>query len=315
MAFEQRGIVLSPEDLALETWPQLARDAGLNVIALHPTPEQVLEFVHTDCGRRFLAEARRLGLDVEYELHAMAYLLPRSLFDEQPELFRMNEDGYRTPDANLCPSNAQALRTVSERAADLSRTLRPTTQRYFLWADDGGPWCQCPECAHLSPSDQNLIVANAILRALREEDPDATAACLAYHNTLDVPTKARPDSGVFLEFAPIGRDSSRPMTDPDCARNRELVHQFDQQIEFFGADGAQVLGYWLDCSRFARWDRKTGPVKIPYDDEVLRADLAYYASRGVRAVTTFGVWLNAEYFERYGPPPVKEYGAALLEVQ
>jgi hypothetical protein len=313
VAFDHRGIVLSPEDLEVESWPDLAREAGLNVIALHPTPGPVLGFIRSDAGQRFLARMAGLGLDVEYELHAMAYLLPRSLFDREPDLFRMSEQGERTPDANLCPSSDEALRIVGERAAELSVRLRPTTHRYFLWADDGGSWCHCLRCAGLRPSDQNVIVTKAILRALRRDDPAATVACLAYHTTLDVPTRVRPDPGVFLEFAPIGRDSSRPITDRECAANRELAARFEQLIAFFGSEGTHVLGYWLDCSRFSRWDRKAGLVKVPYDDAVLRSDLAYYASLSVRSVTTFGVWLNREYFGKCGTPPVREYGAALTE--
>lgn len=45
--------------------------------------------------------AARSGLEVEYELHAMNELLPRSLFAAEPLLFRMNEQGERAADANL----------------------------------------------------------------------------------------------------------------------------------------------------------------------------------------------------------------------
>jgi hypothetical protein len=46
---------------------------------------------------------------------------------------------------------------------------------------------------------------------------------------------------------------------------------------------------------------------------VLAADLAFYASLGFRSVTTFGVYLDAEYFAMHGVPPVSEYGRALRE--
>ena len=76
--FRTRGVVITPADLTLEDWPERARAAGLTTIALHPTPRVVLEFVRTERGQGFLDRCGRLGLQVEYELHAMADLLPRS---------------------------------------------------------------------------------------------------------------------------------------------------------------------------------------------------------------------------------------------
>lgn len=45
---------------------------------------------------------------------------------------------------------------------------------------------------------------------------------------------------------------------------------------------AQVLEYWLDVSRFSGWKRPS--VKIPWNPEVMRADAAAYAKRGIRHV-------------------------------
>ena len=313
MSLRRRGIVLAPDDLAGTAWPELAGRAGLNTIALHPFPEPVLAFVESEAGPPFLQACADLGLEVEYELHAMRYLLPRELFAQQPELFRVNEAGERAPDANLCPSSPAALRLVGERAVALSRVLRPTTSRYFLWADDGAPWCCCPRCAPLSPSDQNLLVMNHLVGALRADDPDATLAVLCYANTLEPPREVRPAPGLFMEFAPIEQDPSRPLTDPESAPNRRLVEQFEALAACFGTDEAQVLGYWLDCSRFSGWKRPS--VEVPYADAVLRSDLAYYTAHGVRSVTTFGVWLDADYLARFGVPPVAEYGRALQEAR
>ena len=82
-----------PEDLTLQDWPERAHRAGLTTIALHhgrlaqdscPRAEQ------SDAGQSFLARCGQLGLQVEYELHAMKELLPRDLFPKDPTLFRAN---------------------------------------------------------------------------------------------------------------------------------------------------------------------------------------------------------------------------------
>ncbi|HEY5914428.1 MAG TPA: carbohydrate-binding family 9-like protein, partial [Verrucomicrobiae bacterium] len=96
-AFLTRGVVLVPEDLPSADWPARAARAGLTTIALHhgTSTTRVAEFIESPPGREFLTACARLGLHVEYELHAMSDLLPRSLFAQQPESFRMNEQGAR----------------------------------------------------------------------------------------------------------------------------------------------------------------------------------------------------------------------------
>ena len=170
-------------------------------------------FVESARGQEFLGECARLGLQVEYELHAMRDLLPRDLFAGHPEWFRMDEQGKRTPDANLCVSSEPALEIVATNALRLARRLRPTTNRYFFWGDDGVAWCRCPSCGGFSDSEQALLLENRIAGELRKLDPGAELAHLAYANTLTPPAKVKPAPGVFLEFAPIHRRYDVP-----CAR-------------------------------------------------------------------------------------------------
>ncbi|HQK96280.1 MAG TPA: DUF4838 domain-containing protein, partial [Armatimonadota bacterium] len=311
--FDTRGIVLCPDDLTWADWPRRAAEAGLNTIGLHLIGNEGLaklcELIQGSAGQRFLADAAEHGLAVEYELHAMHDLLPRELFTEAPELFRVDDSGARVPEWNLCPSSADALRVVSDNAVRLAGALRPTTHRYFMWADDGCPWCRCAACRQLTPSDQNLVVMNAIAVALRRLDPHARLAALAYDNTLKAPRSVRPEPNVFLEYAPIRRDSSRPLNDPSCEENRRHAELIDPLLEVFGTEGAQVLEYWMDVSRFSGWRRPA--VRLPLDSVVLEADLAFYAEKGFRHATSFGCYIDAEYVRRHGIPPVAEYGAAL----
>jgi len=309
MRFERRGIVLVPSDFTLTEWPELAAHSGLNTIALHPAPDPVTEFVRSAEGRAALSLTADLGLDLEYELHAMAHLLPRELFPDHPHLFRMNESDERVPDANLCPSSEEALQCVADHALSVSRILRPTTHRYFLWPDDGAPWCRCPRCRDLTPSDQSTLVANRIAAALRQDDPGATVAWLAYANTMAAPRNVLPAPELFLEWAPIERDSSRPLDDPACERNAGLLAALDELLNLFPPDTAQVLDYWMDASRFSGWRRPA--TRIPFDAGVLRADLAALAGRGIRSATCFGAWLDADYVKTHGVFPIGEYGAAL----
>jgi hypothetical protein len=70
----------------------------------------------------------------------MKELLPRSLFEKNPELFRMNDKGERSPDSNCCVHSERALEIIAENAVTIAKDLQPTTGRYFYWGDDGQPW-------------------------------------------------------------------------------------------------------------------------------------------------------------------------------
>ena len=144
---------------------------------------------------------------------------------------------------------------ICENAVTIPEVLRPTTGRYFYWGDDGKPWCQCPKCRELSPSEQALVIENRICRALREVDPKAQVAHLAYHNTLVPPKNVKPDQGVFLEFAPIKRRYDIPYEQQQDPKLAEGLHALEANLEVFPKDTAQVLEYWLDVSRFSRWKR------------------------------------------------------------
>lgn len=136
--FLTRGVVLVPEDLTLADWPERAKRAGLSTIALHPFPGRVIQWIRSEAGQGFLDKCRTLGLEVEYELHAMRELLPRNRFQKEPELFRMDAKGERNPDANCCPSNPRTLEAIGRvREGPACRLLACVSRSW----DNQGPIC------------------------------------------------------------------------------------------------------------------------------------------------------------------------------
>ena len=310
--FATRGVVLLPEDLTLRDWPDRVKQAQLTTVALHHGRSvfEVIKFITSDPGQEFLERSRRLGLQIEYELHAMNELLPRWRFSEDKSLFRMNEKGERTPDWNLCVSSARALEVVAENAVAIARLLRPTTGRYFYWGDDGKPGCRCEKCRELSDSEQALVLENHMMKALRRHDPRAQLAHLAYHLTLTAPRQVKPEPGVFLEYAPIDRRYDIPYSQQ--MEGQDGLANLDANLKVFPAASAQVLEYWLDVSRFSRWKRPAQ--KLPWRRDVFLADLQAYAARGIRHVTSFACYIDAEYVLKYGQPKaIAEYGAGFRE--
>ncbi len=309
-----RGVVLLPEDLTLADWPRRAKRAGLTTIGIHHqnSPQAVVRWIQSDAGQRFLQQCRDLELDIEYELHAMKELLPRNLFDKNPELFRMSDSGVRTPDANCCVHSERALEIISRNAIDIAKVLRPTTGRYFYWGDDGKPWCQCAKCKELSPSEQALVIENRLCRELRRTDHKTQVAHLAYHDTLVPPRNVQPHAGVFLEFAPIKRRYDIPYVQQQDPRLADGLQALDANLRVFSRDTAQVLEYWLDVSRFSRWKRPG--VKLPWNKAVFLADVAAYRKRGIRHITTFAAWIDADYKTRFRDLAfIDEYGRGLQD--
>ena len=316
--FVTRGLIVHPHELD-QTQLDLFCKAGLTQLGLHPvggleadkTLEAAIAAHMLPETRALRAQANARGLEVCYEAHALSWLLPRTLFDRHPEWFRMDAQGQRTAHINLCPSNQDALDYVAERAALLARLLDTGCRRYFYWMDDvsGISACCCPECSRLSASDQQMKVVNAMIKGLRKVYPDAQLCYLAYMDTLEAPRSVEPGDGVFLEYAPFHRDFTRPLADPDCAQNVSEIRPLRDLLSCFGAKGARVLDYWMDNSLFSNWTRP--PKLLPFHEDVMKADLEFYAKLGFEDITSFGCYLGQDYRELFGIPPIVRYGEIL----
>lgn len=319
---ERRGIIVHPEELDGK-WLDDIEKAGITVLGLHPvggrradeTLAAAIEHHNTPEFQALLARAKNMGLTVEYEAHALRYLMPKSLFEQHPDWFRMDDRGERVSDFNMCAMNEEALEYLAERTAELTETLDTGSDRFFWWADDveGGAICHCERCKDLSPSDQLMKITNAMLRGVKRIKKEGKIAFLAYHDALVPPTKVTADEGIFLEYAPIGRDSHRPMSDTECRENVEQGHALKELIEFFGKENSQVLEYWMDNSRFSNWTKP--PKAMPLDEPVMREDVEYYCSLGFESITSFGCYLGADYRELHGQPPVEPYGEILKSAE
>jgi len=308
-----RGVLPIPGDFSLD-WIQMAKDSEINLIGLHMRQplNDLLPFIESPEGKAAVERAISFGMDVECEIHAASLLLPREHFEKHPDWFRMDVYGARQQKGNFCPANRDAMTLVCDNAKELVRKFVTTTHRHYLWPDDGTHgWCHCPECCHLSDSDQNVLVMNALLAAIREVDSRATLSCLCYHDTLDPPERIEPADGLFLEWAPIRRCYRHAINDANCAVNARHLAGLKKLLEVFDPADAQILEYWINANLFSRWGKE--PVKVPFIPEVMEADVAEYTSLGAKSITTFVGGLDADYVAEFGEPPVSEYGAILAQ--
>ncbi|MGI6743161.1 MAG: DUF4838 domain-containing protein [Eubacteriales bacterium] len=309
------GLTILYEDLCPE-WLKLCRDNGIFDLCIHkiavPGADSIGELLaqlSAPGGFRLIDELNEAGVETPFQLHALEWLLPRELFADHPEWFRMDEDGKRTPDLNLCASSRPALDMISQRTYHLAGALKQRSNRYHLWLDDAkGGSCHCPDCKKLNSSDQYLKILSAILHGLRARNSKAELSFLSYGTVLDVPTK-KPEKGIFLEFAPMDRDHDLPLNSPDL-RGRKYIELLGKLEKVFDFAEAEVLEYWLDDALYSGYKRP--PVKVPFNEEVCRADCVLYREAGFKTIRSFASFIGADYFELHGKPPIAEYVAAVV---
>ncbi len=308
----KKGVLIHPEELSTR-WIDRAVAEGLDVLGLHPVGgpaakdscEALVKLLDDPGFTELIDLAISKGLTVEYELHAMGWLLPRQLFQTHPEYFIMNEDGSRNPNNNFCVSNPEALEIMERNAVKLAKKLHGSSHRFYFWLDDTTSLrCHCPNCAHLSGSDQQLIVVNRLVKALRKEFPDAEVPYLAYYGTLQPPTQIEPEEGIFLEYAPMAKYKN-----PDSATFQTYTPMEQKYLEplmaIFGKEKAKVLEYWIDNSMYSNYTKP--PKLLRGNAEQTKKDIAFYKALGIRDITTFACYLGQDYEAIYGEPDIKTY--------
>ena len=72
-----------------------------------------------------------------------------------------------------------------------------SNNKYYYWLDDGGKRCHCKLCDKYNDSDQALLIENQIIRALKEVNPQAKLAHLAYQGTIPAPEIVKPENDIF----------------------------------------------------------------------------------------------------------------------
>ena len=298
------SMIIHPEELSI-AWIDRLANAGVSTLGIHPrggalaiqSLKELLVRAETAEYRELIDYAHRRGLEVEYEIHAAGYLMPRELFSEHPEYFRVNEKDERTADWNFCVSNPNALELFAGRAAELALALYGSSHKFYLWMDDGHRlYCHCPKCRSLSPSDQQLLVLNRVLQEIRKHLPNASVAYLAYTDTIVPPSKVAAEDGIFLEYAPFEKYTAKGENAAELiAREKEMIVPL---MRFFDKGPKKVLEYWYDNSLFSHW--KKPPIKFVLNEEAMRTDIEEYCRMGFDYLSTFACFLGEDYEELYG---------------
>ena len=304
--FKTRGIVCGWTDVYAPyhdykiDYLNIAKEHHLNTFSIYGADRS------SKSWKDYMTEASLIGVRFEFQEHMMSFLLPRSLFDTHPEYFRMDKSGKRVKDANGCPSSEGALKEVYNNAKRLGASYMPTNHRFYFWLDDGGDVCYCDKCKGLSPSDQALMFENKVIEALKELDPDAMLAHLAYNNTTNAPKNVKPAEDIFLEFAPFHRTWANALSETWAEGNSGWTHAkylraLQENLKVFPVETAQVLEYWMDDSLFSGWN-PSNLKAVPWNQKIFLDDLKTYAKYGIRHITCYCAYVGPDYNKKFGFP-------------
>ena len=313
----KNSMIIHPDELS-KAWIDRLSEAKTGALGIHPcggktafqSLKELISLCKTAEYRELIDYAQSLGLEIEYEIHAMGYLLERSLFESHPEYFRMNNKGERTKDCNLCVSNEEAMDIVAKNAVQLAKSLYGSTHNYYFWLDDGRDLrCNCPKCKDLSASDQQLKVLNRMICEIKKHIPDARMAYLAYVDSIVPPCKVKAEDGIFLEYAPFEKYTAKGEDAKELiARERAMIAPL---ISFFDKEPKKVLEYWYDNSMFSGW--KKPPKKFVLDKEAMLRDISQYRKDGFDCISTFACFLGKDYENLYGRVDIGDFAKALEE--
>jgi uncharacterized protein DUF4838 len=238
------------------------------------------------------------GIGSEYGGHVLQILMPRERFQSDPQYFPMAADGTRMARGNLCVSNPDAVRIVSEGALGYIREY-PENRILHIWGADvsKGAWCNCPECSKLSPQLQYMKIVNAIASAEESAAGAIPVTYLAYHDTIDPDPKLRPLPNVWFEWAPRERCYVHAIDDSACTINGRYFDSLRGYVDLFQGRG-QVFEYYADAILFAGLGFAT--------PAVIARDLRAYRKLGIDGISclTFGAYsaltypVNIEAFAR-----------------
>lgn len=241
-------------------------------------PHRVVPLVALE---RILPMMSERGIEREIGGHIIPELLPRELFDTDPDLFRMNEKGERVPDGNLCPSNERALNIVAQNALEMA--LQSHSPFLHVWGADlvAGGWCHCSRCNAYTPQQQYLRVCEAIARAIREARLTTDVDYIAYHDTLQPDFGRTVNEPLYFLYAPRERCYAHPLDESDCIINQHYYDALKALQEAFNGRG-YIFEYYGDALLF-------GSLMVPLSNVIVR-DLRAYHRMGVRSIMclTFG---------------------------
>lgn len=244
-AIRRRGMLMASRGVEpLIDYVDFLAKNGFNFVFLYLTSN-----MSEDLKTRMISAMADRDMGLDYGGHWLPGSLPRDLFNEHPEYFRM-ENGKRTNDLNMCASSPEAIEIMAKNVQPnidyMKAFSRPET--LHLWADDifDGGSCSCDKCKDLSGSDQLLKILNDLTAKLDLPD-DLKIADIAYHGSVIPPTTVKASPHLRVMYAARERCYRHPLD--GCETNKRYLEYLKGNIKAM-PDGSEVFDYLQDLILF-----------------------------------------------------------------
>ena len=215
------------------------------------------------------------GLDI---CHTFGKLMPaKEFFEAHPEYFSMVCGARTGENSQLCLTNPDVLRIVTERV--LARMRKDPEAKFFgVSQNDNSKRCTCPACKAVddeegSPAGTVVRFVNAVAEAVEREFPGKVIETLAYQYSRKPPTKTRLRHNVVPCLCTIDCDFALPL---DRSPFRENV-SFRKDIDGWAAqtDGLYIWDYTTDFSHYP----------MPFANvRTLQGNLRFFRAHGAKYI-------------------------------
>jgi hypothetical protein len=161
-------------------------------------------------------------------VHTFYRLVPPSeFFEDHPEYFSLIDGERRIGWSQLCLTNPDVLRIVTERVLEAIRS-DPGAKLFSVSQNDWDGHCQCESCMEIeereeSPAGPLIHFVNQVAEAVEREYPDVWIETLAYQYTRKPPKTIRPRHNVVPRLCTIECDFSLPLDESPYPQNVRFV--------------------------------------------------------------------------------------------
>lgn len=233
----------------------------------------------------FTSVPEYMGGHITYNLfvHSFYTLLPpEEFFAGHPEYYSLIDGVRRHEMGELCLTNPDVLRLVTERVLARMRA-NPRATIFSVSQNDWEGACECPACRKVvaeegSQSGPLIRFVNAIAAVTSREFPDKLIDTLAYWYTLDAPKHAVPHRNVRVRLCSIRCCQGHAYGTCDHPESGRFL----RALEEWGRVTDRMY-IWHYCTDFAHY-----PLAMPNFDE-LPANINLYRDTGVCGVFMQGM--------------------------
>ncbi len=152
---------------------------------------------------------------------------PDEFFADHPEYYSLIDGERQIGYSQLCLTNPDVLRIVTERVLAAIRS-DPTARLFSVSQNDWDGHCQCDACMEIeereeSPAGPLIHFVNQVAEAVEAEFPDVWIETLAYQYTRKPPKTIKPRHNVVPRLCTIECDFSLPLDESSYPQNVRFV--------------------------------------------------------------------------------------------